>query len=204
MERIQTSIQLLIIQKQSRHGKINCKEYGNNLSQMVGDDVSGTGDVSIKGGDVKKNKRYAVEAPDGKTQEVNWTVLLLFQMEAAKTTIKDSMSSSITGVLEMVKEISDCKAIKDWGGKYTWKSQDDTTIRNGVFTESDFAMTFTDSDGKTYSYSEIANMEDSSELKFTSFKVELKNDISCDGANNLVFSYATTADLTQAVTGRRK
>ena len=64
-------------------------------------------------------------------------------------------------------------------------------------------MTFTDSDGKTYSYSEIANMEDSSELKFTSFKVELKNDISCDGANKLVFSYATTADLTQAVTGRR-
>lgn len=46
-------------------------------------------------------------------------------------------------------------------------------------------------------------MEDSSELKFTSFKVELKNDISCDGANKLVFSYATTADLTQAVTGRR-
>ena len=62
-------------------------------------------------------------------------------------------------------------------------------------------MTFTDSDGKTYSYSEIANMGDSSELKFTSFKVELKKDISCAGANKLVFSYATTADLTQAVTG---
>lgn len=74
-------------------------------------------------------------------------------------------------------------------------------LNTGDFTGSDFELTFTDSDGKTYQYSEIANMGDSSELKFTSFKVELKNDISCVGANKLVFSYATTADLTQAVTG---
>ena len=170
-----------------------------------GDDVSGTGDVSIKGGEVTKTKDSAVEAPDGKTAEVNWTVSLVIpDGKLPKTTIVDSMSSSHNWVSGNGKgNYLTVKQIKDWGGKYTWKSQDDTTIRNGVFTESDFAMTFTDSDGKTYSYSEIANMEDSSELKFTSFKVELKNDISCDGANKLVFSYATTADLTQAVTGRR-
>lgn len=170
-----------------------------------GDDVSGTGDVSIKGGEVKKTVDSAVEAPDGKTAEVNWTVSLVIpDGKLPKTTIKDSMSSSHNWSSGNGKgNYLTVKQIKDWGGKYTWKSQDDTTIRNGVFTESDFAMTFTDSDGKTYSYSEIANMEDSSELKFTSFKVELKNDISCDGANKLVFSYATTADLTQAVTGRR-
>ena len=161
--------------------------------------------MSIKGGDVKKTKDSAVEAPDGKTAEVNWTVSLVIpDGKLPKTTIKDSMSSSHNWSSGNGKgNYLTVKQIKDWGGKYTWKSQDDTTIRNGVFTESDFAMTFTDSDGKTYSYSEIANMEDSSELKFTSFKVELKNDISCDGANKLVFSYATTADLTQAVTGRR-
>ena len=35
-----------------------------------GDDVSGTGDVSIKGGEVKKTVDSAVEAPDGKTAEI--------------------------------------------------------------------------------------------------------------------------------------
>ena len=39
-----------------------------------GDDVSGTGDVSIKGGEVKKTVDSAVEAPDGKTAEIKWTV----------------------------------------------------------------------------------------------------------------------------------
>lgn len=170
-----------------------------------GDDVSGTGDVSIKGGEVKKTVDSAVEAPDGKTAEVNWTVSLVIpDGKLPKTTIVDSMSSSHNWVSGNGKgNYLTVKQIKDWGGKYTWKSQNDTAIQSGFFTESDFAMTFTDSDGKPYPYSEIANMDNSSDLKFTSFKVELKNDISCVGANKLVFSYATTADLTQAVTGRR-
>lgn len=170
-----------------------------------GDDVSGTGDVSIKGGDVKKTKDSAVEAPDGKTTEVNWTVSLVIpDGKLPKTTIKDSMSSSHNWSSGNGKgNYLTVKQIKDWGGKYTWKSQNDTIIKDGDFTGSDFELTFTDSDGKTYPYSEIANMDNSSDLKFTSFKVELKNDISCDGANKLVFSYATTADLTQAVTGSR-
>lgn len=170
-----------------------------------GDDVSGTGDVSIKGGDVKKTKDSAVEAPDGKTAEVNWTVSLVIpDGKLPKTTIKDSMSSSHNWSSGNGKgNYLTVKQIKDWGGKYTWKSQNDTIIKDGDFTGPDFELTFTDSDGKTYPYSEIANMDNSSDLKFTSFKVELKNDISCDGANKLVFSYATTADLTQAVTGSR-
>lgn len=168
-----------------------------------GDDVSGTGDVSIKGGEVKKTVDSAVEAPDGKNAEVNWTVSLVIpDGKLSKTTIVDSMSSSHNWVSGNGKgNYLTVKQIKDWGGKYTWKSQNDIAIQSGFFTESDFAMTFTDSDGKTYSYSEIANMDDLSELKFTSFKVELKSDISCVGANKLVFSYATTADLTQAVIG---
>lgn len=168
-----------------------------------GDDVSGTGDVSIKGGEVKKTVDSAVEAPDGKTAEIKWTVsLVILDGKLPKTTIVDSMSSSHNWVSGNGKgNYLTVKQIKDWGGKYTWKSQNDTIIKYGDFTGSDFELTFTDSDGKTYQYSEIANMGDSSELKFTSFKVELKNDISCVGANKLVFSYATTADLTQAVTG---
>lgn len=165
-----------------------------------GDDVSGTGDVSIKGGEVKKTVDSAVEAPDGKTAEIKWTVsLVILDGKLPKTTIVDSMSSSHNWVSGNGKgNYLTVKQIKDWGGKYTWKSQNDTIIKYGDFTGSDFELTFTDSDGKTYQYSEIANMGDSSELKFTSFKVELKNDISCVGANKLVFSYATTADLTQA------
>ena len=168
-----------------------------------GDDVSGTGDVSIKGGEVKKTVDSAVEAPDGKTAEVKWTVSIIIpDGKLPKTTIVDSMSSSHNWSSGNGKgNYLTVKQIKDWGGKYTWKSQNDTIIKYGDFTGSDFELTFTDSDGKTYSYSEIANMGDSSELKFTSFKVELKKDISCAGANKLVFSYATTADLTQAVTG---
>lgn len=168
-----------------------------------GDDVSGTGDVSIKGGEVKKTVDSAVEAPDGKTAEVKWTVSIIIpDGKLQKTTIVDSMSSSHNWSSGNGKgNYLTVKQIKDWGGKYTWKSQNDTIIKYGDFTGSDFELTFTDSDGKTYQYSEIANMGDSSELKFTSFKVELKNDISCVGANKLVFSYATTADLTQAVTG---
>lgn len=171
-----------------------------------GEDVSGTGDVSIPGGNVTKTKDSAVEAPDGKTAEVKWTVSLVIpDGKLPKTTIVDSMSSSHNWVSGNGKgNYLTVKQIKDWGGKYTWKSQNDTIIKDGDFTGSDFELTFTDSDGKTYPYSEIANMDDSSELKFTSFKVELKNDISCDGANKLVFSYATTADLTQAVTGDNK
>ena len=146
-----------------------------------GDDVSGTGDVSIKGGEVKKTVDSAVEAPDGKTAEIKWTVsLVILDGKLPKTTIVDSMSSSHNWVSGNGKgNYLTVKQIKDWGGKYTWKSQNDTIIKYGDFTGSDFELTFTDSDGKTYQYSEIANMGDSSELKFTSFKVELKNDISC-------------------------
>lgn len=169
-----------------------------------GDDVSGTGDVSIKGGDVKKTKDSAVEAPDGKTAEVNWTVSLVIpDGKLPKTTIKDSMSSTHNwqsgngeGNYLTVKQI------KDWAGKYTWKSND-TIVKTGAFTESDFKLTFKTKDGKEYLYSEISSMDDSSELKFTSFNVEVLKDISYDGANKLTFSYKTTADLTQAVTGNK-
>lgn len=167
-----------------------------------GDDVSGTGDVSIKGGEVTKTKDSAVEAPDGKTAEVNWTVSLIIpDGKLPKTTIKDSMSSTHNwqqgngeGNYLTVKQI------KDWGGKYTWKSND-TIVKTGAFTESDFKLTFKTKDGKEYLYSEISSMDDSSELKFISFNVEVLKDISYDGANKLTFSYKTTADLTQAVTG---
>lgn len=167
-----------------------------------GDKVSGTGDAPIKGGDVKKTKDSAVEAPDGKTAEVNWTVSLVIpDGKLPKTTIKDSMSSTHNwqpgngeGNYLTVKQI------KDWGGKYTWKSND-TVVKTGTFTESDFKLTFKTKDGREYSYSKISSMDNSSDLKFTSFNVEVLNDISCDGANKLTFSYKTTADLTQAVTG---
>lgn len=167
-----------------------------------GDDVSGTGDVSIKGGEVTKTKDSAVEAPDGKTAEVNWTVSLIIpDGKLPKTTIKDSMSSTHNwqqgngeGNYLTVKQI------KDWGGKYTWKSND-TIVKTGAFTESDFKLTFKTKDGREYSYSKISSMDNSSDLKFTSFNVDVLNDISCDGANKLTFSYKTTADLTQAVTG---
>ena len=167
-----------------------------------GDKVSGTGDAPIKGGDVKKTKDSAVEAPDGKTAEVNWTVSLVIpDGKLPKTTIKDSMSSTHNwqpgngeGNYLTVKQI------KVWAGNYTWKSND-TVVKTGTFTESDFKLTFKTKDGREYSYSDISSMDNSSDLKFTSFNVEVLNDISCDGANKLTFSYKTTADLTQAVTG---
>ena len=117
-----------------------------------GDDVSGTGDVSIKGGEVKKTVDSAVEAPDGKTAEIKWTVsLVILDGKLPKTTIVDSMSSSHNWVSGNGKgNYLTVKQIKDWGGKYTWKSQNDTIIKYGDFTGSDFELTFTDSDGKTY------------------------------------------------------
>ena len=122
-----------------------------------GDDVSGTGDVSIKGGEVKKTVDSAVEAPDGKTAEIKWTVsLVILDGKLPKTTIVDSMSSSHNWVSGNGKgNYLTVKQIKDWGGKYTWKSQNDTIIKYGDFTGSDFELTFTDSDGKTYQYSEL-------------------------------------------------
>lgn len=170
-----------------------------------GEDVGDTGDVSIPGGGVTKTKDdNAVEAPDGKTAEVNWTVSLIIpDGKLPKTTIKDSMSSTHNwqqgngeGNYLTVKQI------KDWGGKYTWKNND-AIVKTGAFTEADFKLTFKTKDGKEYSYSEISALNDSSDLKFTSFNVEVLNDISCSSANKLTFSYKTTADLTQAVTGNR-
>ena len=96
-----------------------------------GDDVSGTGDVSIKGGEVKKTVDSAVEAPDGKTAEIKWTVsLVILDGKLPKTTIVDSMSSSHNWVSGNGKgNYLTVKQIKDWGGKYTWKSQNDTIIK---------------------------------------------------------------------------
>ena len=75
-----------------------------------GDDVSGTGDVSIKGGEVTKTKDSAVEAPDGKTAEVNWTVSLVVpDGKLPKTTIVDSMSSAHIVGSPNGKKLSDCK-----------------------------------------------------------------------------------------------
>lgn len=167
-----------------------------------GDDVSADVGANVEGGKVEKKLDGAVKNPDGKTSEVTWTVSLIIpDGKLPKTTIKDSMSSTHNwqqgngeGNYLTVKQI------KDWAGKYTWKSND-AIVKTGAFTESDFKLTFKTKDGKEYSYSDISAMENSSDLKFTSFNVEVLNDISCDGANKLTFSYKTTADLTQAVTG---
>ena len=167
-----------------------------------GTDVSADVGVNVEGGKVEKQVVVAKENPDGKTAEVTWTVSLIIpDGKLPKTTIKDSMSSTHNwqqgngeGNYLTVKQI------KDWDGKYAWKSND-TIVKAGAFTEADFKLTFKTKDGKEYPYSEISSMDDSSELKFTSFNVEVLKDISYDGANKLTFSYTTTADLTQAVTG---
>ena len=167
-----------------------------------GSDVSADVDVKVDGGKVEKQVVDAEENPDGKTAEVTWTVSLIIpDGKLPKTTIKDSMSSTHNGQQGNGEEnYLTVKQIKDWAGKYTWKSND-TVVEIGAFTENDFKLTFKTKDGKEYSYSDISSMDDSSDLKFTSFNVEVLNDISCDGANKLTFSYTTTADLTQAVTG---
>lgn len=167
-----------------------------------GNDVSADVGVNVEGGKVEKQVVVAKENPDGKTAEVTWTVSLIIpDGKLPKTTIKDSMSSTHNwqqgngeGNYLTVKQI------KDWAGKYAWKSND-TVVKTGAFTEADFKLTFKTKDGKEYSYSKISSMDNSSDLKFTSFNVEVLNDISCYGANKLTFSYTTIADLTQAVAG---
>lgn len=169
-----------------------------------GSDVSVDVDAKVEGGKVEKQVVDVKENPDGKTAEVNWTVSLVIpDGKLPKTTIKDSMSSTHNwqsgngeGNYLTVKQI------KDWAGKYAWKSND-TIVKAGAFTENDFKLTFKTKDGKEYPYSEISSMDDSLDLKFTSFDVEVLKDISYDSANKLTFSYKTTADLTQAVTGNK-
>lgn len=167
-----------------------------------GSDVSADVDAKVEGGKVEKQVVDAKENPDGKTAEVTWTVSLIIpDGKLPKTTIKDSMSSTHNGQQGNGEEnYLTVKQIKTWAGQYTWKSND-TVAKTGTFTEEDFKLTFKTKDGKEYSYSDISSMDDSSDLKFTSFNVEVLNDISCDSANKLTFSYTTTADLTQAVTG---
>ena len=168
-----------------------------------GSDVSADVGVKVEGGKVEKKLDGAVKNPDGKTAEVTWTVSLIIpDGKLPKTTIKDSMSSTHNwqqgngeGNYLTVKQI------KDWAGKYAWKSND-TIVKAGAFTENDFKLTFKTKTAE-YSYSQILSMDDSSDLKFTSFNVEVLKDISCDGANKLTFSYTTTADLTQAVAGNK-
>lgn len=171
-----------------------------------GSKVSVDDGAKVEGGKVEKKLDGAVKNPDGKTAEVTWTVSLIIpDGKLPKTTIKDSMSSTHNGQQGNGEEnYLTVKQIKAWAGEYTWKSQNDTVVKTGAFTEEGFKLTFKTKDGKAeYSYSQILSMDNSSNLKFTSFNVEVLNDISCKGANKLTFSYTTTADLTQAVTGER-
>ena len=159
--------------------------------------------VEVPGGSVAKSMDGATESTDGQTADVTWTVTL--------TVPKGGISKDFTIVDDPTKQqyYGDNlygqwftrSQVLAWNCQLNWLKSDNTV--DSSLTISPEKVTFTASDGNTYTYSQIASDGFNTALTFTQLTIAFDNDVlPPDGCSKLTFTYHTTVDLSKTSIGR--
>lgn len=162
-----------------------------------------TGTATVTGGSLAKTMDEAAVADDGKTSAVTWTVTVNLPSTGtleSDTVIMDSFSGG--------KQWMTQAQVEAWGGKMTATYADRSTGELEMIDSNGDArwdITFTGSDGKTYTYAEVIANKDST-VTYTNMKITLNQALNltkgkiATGAK-LAYTYATTADISDASAG---
>lgn len=184
----------------------------NNDAKFTPGDNSGaidkTGTVTIGGGSVAKSVEDADVSEDGTTAVVKWksTISIPAGGLPEGTEITDDSTKNQWGGTGGRQYMTRDQVIK-WAQEIYWTDDNGNKIGAAInLTEGDLAdITFTASDGKQYSWSQInSGNQDFADLLYTVWNVKLKQNLAQpDGAKKLIFVYKTTADLEGAGIGTK-
>lgn len=167
-------------------------------------EVEGTGTANVSDGDVTKAHGDATVDTNSKTAIVPWTVTitipksgLLSGTVITDNSIKDSWNNTY-GTQYLTQ-----KQVVEWANGICWKDESGNKQISSASIVSNpaFTIKFTDINGTSYSYDEIASNANGkfNDSKFTLYTITLNSDVALpDGAKKLVFAYNTTADLSAA------
>lgn len=173
----------------------------------TGEDITGTGEVTVPGGRVSKEVDKVTEKTDG-TASVKWNITVNVpngtipcNNKGQQVYIKDNMDTE--GNTPKDSHYMTVEQIKSWNGKMQWNNGTAFDISaNGQATVKFKAI---GDDEYNYTLEDIRNGSVSSDKKFVKMKIKLLKDlVAPEGSTVLTYSYETTADLSNAVPGENK
>lgn len=173
----------------------------------TGEDITGTGKVTVPGGRVSKEVDKVTEKTDG-TASVKWNITVNVpngtipcNNKGQQVYIKDNMDSTDNTLKD--SHYMTVEQIKSWNGKMQWDNGTSFDISaNGQATVKFQAI---GDDEYKYTLEDIRNGSVSSDIKFVKMKIKLLKDlVAPKGSTVLTYSYETTADLSNAVPGENK
>lgn len=173
----------------------------------TGEDITGTGKVTVPGGRVSKEVDKVTEKTDG-TASVKWNITVNVpngtipcNNKGQQVYIKDNMDSTDNTLKD--SHYMTVEQIKSWNGKMQWDNGTSFDISaNGQATVKFQAI---GDDEYYYTLEAIRNGSVSSDIKFVKMKIKLLKDlVAPEGSTVLTYSYETTADLSNAVPGENK
>lgn len=173
----------------------------------TGEDITGTGKVTVPGGRVSKEVDKVTEKTDG-TASVKWNITVNVpngtipcNNKGQQVYIKDNMDSTDNTLKD--SHYMTVEQIKSWNGKMQWDNGTSFDISaNGQATVKFQAI---GDDEYKYTLEDIRNGSVSSDIKFVKMRIKLLKDlVAPKGSTVLTYSYETTADLSNAVPGENK